>query len=64
MTSTSKRSQGFENYSIDCNKTDSLNRYGLTAGNPPQPCFICKFCGKTYNTHNVVELVENASKAS
>ncbi|EIE81488.1 hypothetical protein RO3G_06193 [Rhizopus delemar RA 99-880] len=47
-----------------CNKTDSLNRNGSTAGDYPQPCFICKFCSKAYNTHNVVELVENASKAS
>ncbi|EIE82011.1 hypothetical protein G6F55_011139 [Rhizopus delemar] len=45
-----------------CNKTGSINRNGSTTADPPQPCFLCKSCGKVHNAPTMAELVEQASK--
>ncbi|ORE01023.1 hypothetical protein BCV72DRAFT_310417 [Rhizopus microsporus var. microsporus] len=41
----------------NCKETSSFHRNGNTPGNPPQPTFICKSCGKAYNAPTVVEIV-------
>lgn len=42
----------------NCNETNSFYRNGNTPGNPPQPSYICKSCGKTYNAPTMVEILD------
>ncbi|EIE79015.1 hypothetical protein RO3G_03720 [Rhizopus delemar RA 99-880] len=45
----------------NCKETNSFYRNGSIAGDPPQPCFVCKSCGKTYSAPTMAEICELAS---
>ncbi|KAG1395461.1 hypothetical protein G6F58_011924 [Rhizopus delemar] len=45
----------------NCKETNSFHRNGSIAGDPPQPCFVCKSCGKTYSAPTMAEICELAS---
>ncbi|ORE09809.1 hypothetical protein BCV72DRAFT_254655 [Rhizopus microsporus var. microsporus] len=48
----------------NCQASGSFNRNGTTAGDPPQPSFLCKSCNLYCNVHTMANMFQSVSTAT